>query len=114
MPKAFSPEAQKVIRKIATSKNPFQKLERLLKMDSRGEVLKQQGGGKVVIACREAMEQILMTIANPRKGCAKKVVKIVQSDPGLGLAGSESPNQAKESNGKDDEPQDLPKGHEAK
>jgi hypothetical protein len=105
-----------VIRKIATAKNPFQKLERLLKMDLKGEVLRRQESGNVVIASREAMEEILTMIAHPtpKRSRVKKEAKAPQSESNSGSVATEAPGQADKSDGKNDESQNLPEGQEAK
>ena len=116
MPEKFSPEAEKVIRKIAKSKEPFQirTLKGLLKMDPGHEVLIQHSDGKVVLANNEVWIRIMEEIHNRRKKIVKSLALVPDSNPESGPAASESPSQAEESDGKNDEPQDLSKGQDAK
>jgi hypothetical protein len=109
MPEKFSPEAEKVIQKIAKSKEPFQTqtLKRLLKMDPNHEVLIQHSDGKVVPANEEVLIRIMEVIYSPRQKIADTLTLVPKSESQSSPAASESPRQADEANGKDEESKKL-------
>ena len=108
MSENFSPQAEKVMRKIAASKNPFLKLERLMKMDPDHKVLKRHPDGRVVTTSIEVLIRIMELIHDSRRKSAKVVAEIPQSNPASGLTASVAPSQAKDSNSKHNEPKNLP------
>ena len=113
MPEKFSTEAEKqaekVMRKIASSNSPFEvkTLKRFLKMDPDHKVLIQHPDGKVVPASIEVLVRIMELIHGAREKSAQALNLVPQSESDSSLATSESPSQAAKPSDKGDDPKKL-------
>ena len=93
---------------IAKSKEPFEvkTLKRFLKMDPDHKVLIQHPDGKIVFANNEVWFLVMKEIHSLRQKYAK-VIALGRSNSDSGPATSESPRQAEDASGEDDEAKKL-------